>query len=196
MTVIRVSPQSVSDYGRDASAKFEAIHSTLTALVNNVVDVRYYAPNAVKFKTECGQLAASFANSLHADIGGMADAVRASTSNIAASLGGAPISIHVDPRAITPPTPATTEFVDLDTSALEALVGTVSGHFDSIVGQLDAHMGKLQATDWEGNAKLAAVDAVASLTASAKSKCTAAQTSISSYIRSQIDSSVSSDTLV
>ena len=55
----------------------------------------------------------------------MAEAVRTSTTNIAAALGGSPISIRLDPRPITPPTPAAVDFVDVDTAALEALTPIV-----------------------------------------------------------------------
>ena len=88
--------------------------------------MRYFGPNAVAFKTESGRLAAEFANRLHADMGAMADAVRTSTSNIAASLGGAPIAIRLDPRPIAPPTPQSVDFVDVDTAALESLLPAIS----------------------------------------------------------------------
>ncbi len=45
---------------------FDAMHGSLVALVNQVVAVRYFGPNAFTFKTEVGRLAADFANRLHA----------------------------------------------------------------------------------------------------------------------------------
>lgn len=193
MTVIRVNPESVRSYGTQAQTVFESMHTALVTLVNDVVAVRYFGPNAVAFKTECGRVAADFATKLHADMGAMADAVRASTSNIAASLGGAPISIQIDARPITPPTPAAVDYVDVDTSALEGSIPTVTGQFDSLRSLLGDHLAKLQGTDWEGNAKLAAVDAVSGFTASATTKCDSAQESITSYIRGQIDSVTAAD---
>ena len=81
------------------------MHGELVSLVNDVVAVRFFGPNAVAFKTDCGKVAADFANKLNADMGAMADAVRTSTSNIAASLGGSPITIQLDSKAITPAEP-------------------------------------------------------------------------------------------
>ena len=64
MTHIRVNPESVQAYGRAAQAQFEQMHQSLVDLVNDVVNVQYFGPNAVAFKTECGQIAATFASAL------------------------------------------------------------------------------------------------------------------------------------
>ena len=113
MTLIRVNPESVRGYGRQAQSAFETMHQSLVELVDEVVAVRYFGPNAVAFKTECGRMSADFANRLHMDMGAMADAVRRSTSNIAASLGGAPIHIQIDNRPIAPPVPQAAWGVDI-----------------------------------------------------------------------------------
>ena len=162
MTHIRVNPESVRAYGRHAQAQFEQIHQSLVDLVNDVVNVQYFGPNAVAFKTECGQIAAAFANALHLDMAAFAEAVRASTSNIANALGGAPITIQLDNRAITPPTPPTVDYVDVDTAALEALVPVVTARFDVIRTSLMSNASQLHGTDWEGNAKMSAGSAIPS----------------------------------
>jgi uncharacterized protein YukE len=186
VTVIRVNPSSVQQYGSAASQVFADIHAALVALTNDVVNVRYFGPNAVSFKTECGNLAADFAKSLHTDIAAMADAVRVATSNIASSLGGQPISITVEAKAIVPPTPASVDYVDVDTSALEGLQPVVRRHFDTITSGLKEHHNRLTQTDWEGNAKETAVSAVSNYTNSASQKCNEAQQSITKYISDQI----------
>jgi hypothetical protein len=140
MTLIRVNPESVQRYGSEAQSIFDGMHGSLVAHVNEVVAVRYFGPNAVAFKTECGRLAADFANRLHADMGAMADAVRTSTSNIAASLGGAPIVIRLDPRAIVPPTPQTVDYVDVDTAALDVLVPVIGQRFEALRQGLTDHL--------------------------------------------------------
>lgn len=193
MTLIRVNPASIQQYGREAQSAFEQIHHSLLELVNEVVAVRYFGPNAVSFKSECGRMAAEFANSLHLDISAMADAVRRSTSNIAASLGGQPIQIHVDARPITPPSPEVVDYVDVDTAALDAIVPAVARRFAELRQQLTTHLQRLQATDWEGNAKLSAVDAVGGFTAAARQKCDAAEQSVTSVIRHQVQSVVAAD---
>jgi hypothetical protein len=193
MTLIRVNPESVRSYGIEAQNIFDTMHSSLLGLVNEVVAVRYFGPNAVTFKTESGRLAAEFANRLHADMGAMAEAVRTSTSNIAASLGGAPIAIRLDPRPIVPPTPQSVDYVDVDTAALESLVPVIGNRFESLREGLASNLGRLRSTDWEGNAKLAAIDAVSSFTASARTKCEAAEQSIVAYVRSQLQSVVAAD---
>jgi hypothetical protein len=91
MTLIRVNPESVQRYGFEAQSIFDEMHAGLAGLVDLVVAVHYDGPNAVAFKTECGRLASDFANRLHVDMSAMAEAVRASTSNIAAALGGSPV---------------------------------------------------------------------------------------------------------
>lgn len=193
MTLIRVNPESVQRYGSEAQQIFDAMHSSLVGLVDQSVSVRYFGPNAVAFKTECGRLAADFANRLHTDIAAMADAVRVSTSNIAAALGGSPLVIRVDGRAIVAPTPPTVDYVDVDTTALEGLIPQVGSRFDALRSSLTEHLGRLQATDWEGNAKLAAIDAVSGFTAAARGKCDEAETSITTYVRSQLQSVVAAD---
>src|SRR5690606_22796648 len=116
VTVIRVNPQSVQAYGTDAQQRFELIRAQLVSLVDAVVGVRFYGPNAVDFKTKAGQLAADFANQLNRGMGATADAIKASTSAIAASLGGAPVVIAVNGQPITPPAVETVDYVDVDTS--------------------------------------------------------------------------------
>ena len=64
MTLIRVNPESVRGYGRDAQAAFEVMHRSLVELVDEVVAVRYFGPNAVAFKSESGRMAADFASAI------------------------------------------------------------------------------------------------------------------------------------
>jgi hypothetical protein len=193
MTLIRVNPESVQRYGFEAQSIFDEMHASLRGLVDDVVAVRYFGPNAVAFATESGRLAADFANRLHLDMSAMGDAVRASTSNIAAALGGQPIALRIDGRPISPPAPPVVAFVDVDTTALESLIPIVAGRFESLRGALTSHLGRLQATDWEGNAKLAAVDAVAGFTASSRASCDAAELAITGYVRQQLQAVVAAD---
>jgi hypothetical protein len=193
MTVIRVNPESVRAYGSDAQTKFEAIRAELVALVNDVTNVRYFGPNAVDFKTRAGQLASDFANKLNADLGAIADAIRASTSNIAGSLGGAPVSIQVNGAPISAPAVASVDYVDVDTSALESLKGLVDSHFQVINSAFDGHLQKLLGTDWQGNAREQAVASVQGFTTAAKTKSTDAQTNLNTYITNQLQSVVTAD---
>lgn len=193
MTVIRVNPQSVHAYGSDAQNRFDLIRTQLVSLVDAVVEVRFFGPNAVDFKTKSGQLAADFANQLNQGMGATADAIKASTSAIAASLGGAAVVISVNGQAITPPAVATVDYVDIDTSALDALQNTVDRHFATITENLDGHLQKLMSTDWQGNAREQAVGAVQSFTSSAKSNGTTAQQSLKTYITQQIQSVTQAD---
>jgi len=193
MTLIRVNPESVRGYGRQAQTTFEAMHHSLVELVNEVVAVRYFGPNAVVFKTECGRMSAEFANRLHLDMAAMADAVRQSTSNIAASLGGQPIHVQIDNRPITPPVPQAVDYVDVDTVALESIVAVVGRRFAQLRQGLTANLQLLQATDWEGNAKLATIDAVGGFTTSAHAKCDQAEQALTGYISRQVQSAVAAD---
>ena len=193
MTLIRVNPASVQTYGTTAQATFEAMRGTLESLVDDVVGVHYYGPNSVQFKTQSGQLAAQFANSLNADMGSMANSVRTSTSNIAGSLGGSPISIEVVGTAITPDEVLAVDYVDVDTTALESLIPVVTTRFTSLREGLASHLTALQNTDWAGNAKDTAVEAVSTYTTSAVDKCNVAEESITTFIRTQIDSVTAAD---
>lgn len=193
MTLVRVDPESVRGYGREAQACFDTMQQSLVQLVNEVVGVRYFGPNAVAFKTECGRMAAEFATKLHADMGQMADAVKTSTSNIANSLGGEPIVIQLDPKPITPPQPEVVNYVDVDTEALQAMTSVVTQRFTSLRDNLDANLSKLQATDWQGNAKINAVEAVGGFTTSAKSKCTNSEQQLVQYINDQVSSVTTAD---
>lgn len=186
MTIIRVNPASVTQYGSNAGQIFESIHRELVTLTNAVTDVRYFGPNAVSFKTECGRVATEFAAALHHDLSQMADAVRAATSNIASSMGGQPINIAIDNKPVTAPAPQSVDYVDVDTSALEALIPAVTRHFETIRGALREHLQRLQQTDWEGNAKESATSAVSTFTNSATAKCDEAEKSINTYINDQL----------
>lgn len=193
MTLVRVNPDSVRSYGAQAQHEFEGISTSLTRLTNDVVGVRYYGPNAVSFTTECGRLAVDFGRRLHSSMAQMAEAVRRSTSNIAASLGGQPIVIQLDDRPITAPSPEVVDYVDVDTAALEALVPVVSTHFTAIRSHLDRNSSALRATDWLGNAKESAVGAVTQLTAAARSNCDEAEQTLTTFVRRQIDSVLLAD---
>ena len=194
MSIVRVDPESVRGYSRTASEQFAQMRADLVQLTDSVVGVHYYGPNAQQFKTECGELALNFSNALIADLGDIAEAVRASTSNISASLGGSPVAINFDGSPISPPTvPAATEVVDIDTSALQALRPVVTQRFASLQSALDGHLSALQNTDWVGQAKEAAVGSISRFTNSAKSKAVEAQTSINATIDQQIAAVESAD---
>ncbi|MFV0308912.1 MAG: hypothetical protein ACK5OX_14345 [Desertimonas sp.] len=180
-------------YGRTAQTKFTEMRTQLSGLVTDVVAVRYFGPNSVTFKVQSGQLAAQFANALWADMGAMAASVTASTSNIAASLGGAPITIQIDGEPITPDAPTVVDYVDVDTAALEALIPVVEGRFTGLREGLAAHQTALNGTDWQGTAKETAVEAVATYTTSATGRCDNAQEQITTFIRNQINAAVTAD---
>ncbi len=193
MTHIRVNPASMTAYGQQATGIFATIHGDLTNLVETVATVQYFGPNAVDFKTKCGALASEFAANLLRDIGTMADAVRASVSNIQGSLGGAHVQIEVTGSAISVPAVQTVDFVDVETSALEGLKPQVDAKFRALAGALDDHLARLMATDWEGNAKQQAVTTVTSFTNHAKDRCLSAQQSINQYIDTQLSSVLAAD---
>jgi hypothetical protein len=123
----------------------------------------------------------------------MADAVRVSTSNIAASLGGQPISIQIADQPVTAPLPTAVDFVDVDTAALEAILPVVRGHFDAIREQLASHLDRLGQTDWQGNAKQQAVTRVGGFTSRATSACDTTQHDLVDYVTRQIDAAVLAD---
>ena len=194
MTVIRVNPESIQAYARDAMNQFGRARDAMQALANDVVGVHYFGPNAVSFKTQCGTLAEDYAKKLISDLGQIADAVRASTSNIAASLGGMQINITFDGAPISAPKPAPGDgSVDIDVDALMQLKPVVDRRFAEIVAALDAHLRTLEGTDWVGQAKETARGAVSSMTSKAKSNAVEAQQSIVRYIDEQITAAQTAD---
>jgi hypothetical protein len=194
MSVIRVDPGSIRQYASSAQSQFDSIRTELQGLVNDAVSVRYFGPNAVQFKTKCGQMAADFGLKLGQDLSRIADAIRSSTTAIATSLGGAPISISVNASPIpVPPVPAGDGSMEIDTSGLDSLKPAVSRHINTITSQLAAHLRNLQSTDWQGQAKDSAVGAVSGFTNLAGSAANEAQQSITSYIDAQISDVMAMD---
>lgn len=193
MTHIRVNPASMTAYGNQATEIFGQMHSELENLVTMVTEVQFFGPNAVDFKTKCGQLAETFAQNLHKDMAAMAEAVRVSVSNIQGSLGGAMVNIQVEGKTISAPAVASVDYVDVDTAALEALGPTVGSKFNMLEGFLGDHLSRLTSTDWEGNAKTQAVSTVSNFTNTAKGRCTEARETIISFINEQVTAVTSAD---
>ena len=188
MSDVRVNPPSVRSYGTTAQETFGSIRTSLETLVSDAVGVDYYGPNAVQFKTKCGQLATDLANALTTDMTKIADAVKATTSNIAFALGGPPVDIQFNGSQIAAPAvPTGDESVGANLPALEGMKGTAKSHFSAISEQFGNHLSALQATDWVGTAKENAVSAVTGFTNGAKSKVEEANTEMSNYIDKQIE---------
>jgi hypothetical protein len=185
---VRVNPPSVRAYGQSAQEMFGSIRTSLEALVADAVSVDYYGPNAVQFKTKCGQLASELANALTQDMTKIADAVRSTTTNIAASLGGGPVDIQFNGATISAPAvPQGDESVGANLPALEGMKATASSHFAAIGEQFANHLSALQNTDWVGTAKENAVGAVTGFTNSATTKVQEANTEMATYIDKQIE---------
>lgn len=185
---VRVDPGSIRAYGANAQEIFGQIRVGLESLVQDAVNVEYRGENAIKFKTDCGRMAADFATALTADLRSIADAVRASTSHITSALGGGPVSIEVNGGTVNvPPVPAGDGTYSADPAGLETLKGTVRNRFGAVKDQFDAHLSRLQSTDWAGQAKDQAVQAVTQFTSSAKSKTDEATSSLTSFIEQQLE---------
>lgn len=193
MSVIRVNPESVVAYGRDAQDRFDRIRVELKGLVVSVAEVRYFGPNAVAFKTGSSQMAADFANQFNKSLSGIADSIRLSTSNIAAALGGQPINIAVSGTPIDVPTIISSEVVDIDLTALEGLAQTVNRNFDRISELVGGHLVKLEGTDWVGQSREATVEAVRKFTSNAKSSCAEAQQGLTRRINDQVTAARQAD---
>jgi hypothetical protein len=184
---IRVNPTSVQAYGRSAQEIFGQIRSDLEGMVNDVVNVPYQGPNAVKFKSDCGALAADFATALTSDLRAIADAVQASTTNIAVSLGGQPVRIEFNGGTVTvPAVPQGDGAVSANTAGLEALKGTVKARFASVGEHFSTHLSQLTSTDWTGQAKEQAVQAVSAFTANARAKVDEASTKLINFVDAQV----------
>lgn len=194
MTIIRVNPESLRAYATFAQQRFEQIRSDLEALTRDVVSVRYFGPNATTFKLQCGELASDFSRALLTDLGRIAAAVSASTSSIAASLGGEQVRLVVGGGVVAvPAVDAGDGSVDVDTSALEALKPVVASRFGSLDEGLSSHLHRLESTDWDGLAKRNVVEQVAGFTGKARARASEACSSISDAIDRQVTSVLAAD---
>lgn len=152
-SIIRVNPEHVRQYARQAQSNFETMRAELDRLVRSVAEVRYLGENAFAFKTGISELSVEFANKFSHDMAAIADHIRTVTSNIASSLGGQPITIEVQGGTITAPAIQKSDVVDVDTTELAALAGIVTRHFGVLTDNLEQHLRTLEATDWVGQAK-------------------------------------------
>lgn len=194
MGVIRVNPPSIMQYASHANEIFATVRSTLDALVESAVAVNYKGPNAVEFKTKCGQLAVEFANALNHDVQRIAEAVSASTTAIADSLGGQHIQLDVNVTPIgMPSVPQGDGSVELDTGGLQAFGDSARSQFSNIEANLGEHLSALQATDWTGNAKDQAVSSVSTFTDHACSNVAATSTKMMNYVKEQVEATLRAD---
>ncbi len=185
---ITLDPASIRAYGTAAQENFGRIRSELEGLVQDVLNVEYKGENAVQFKTDCGRIAGDFGTAIAADLRSIADAVRATTSNIAGALGGGPVAIEVNGAAVNvPPVPAGDGTYSLDPSGLQSLKGTVQSRFGAVNEQFDAHLQRLQSTAWTGNAKEQAVQAVTQFTGRARAKMDEAKSELTGFIDRQLE---------
>jgi hypothetical protein len=191
---ILVDPTSIQEYASNAQGYFDSLQADLKGLVNDIVTVRYEGGNAFTFKTEAGTIAAQFANNLAVDIAAVADAISTSTSNILLSLGNDPVKITVSSETFTARAPeGKTVAVAVETDAMETLINTVLARFESIKGWITKNQTGIEATMWQGTAKNNAVDQVSAFTTVANAKADTANTTLTNYIRSQIDTSIEAD---
>ncbi len=69
----------------------------------------------------------------------------------------------------------------------------VNHHFSALREGLASHLSALQATDWAGQRKEGAVTTVSAYTRSAQTNCQTAESSITTYIASQLESVLAAD---
>ncbi|MFP5488426.1 MAG: hypothetical protein ACLGHQ_09005, partial [Acidimicrobiia bacterium] len=69
----------------------------------------------------------------------------------------------------------------------------IARRFGELRDQLGVNFQRLQATDWQGHAKLAAVDAVGGFTTSARHTCDLAEQSLADAVRRQVQAVVAAD---
>lgn len=194
MSIIRVNPDSVRQYGSFAQERFQGMRGELEALVRDVVAVRYFGPNAAQFKTRTGELAAQFATTLSSDLDRIAQAVSAATRAIAQALGGTGVELSVETASVAVPAVDPGDgTVDIDTSALEGLKPVVAVRFGALEEGLASHLARLQATDWEGTAKQRAVGEVTTFTRTAQGRIGEARSSIDGAIDAQVASVLAAD---
>jgi hypothetical protein len=191
---IRVEAGSIRTYGTRAQLRFDNIRKNLVSLVEDVATVQYFGPNASQFKKQCADMAEDYSRVMLKDLAAIAEAVKVSTSNITSSLGGPAINIEVNGSPI--PVPSINQgdgAVVADLTALDALIPTVKGRFAQITAELTEHLRELRATDWTGQAKTNAVDAVGSFTSKSIEDTAQAETSVTKFIQDQVSATRAAD---
>jgi hypothetical protein len=192
---IKVQPATIKAYGRKAQEHFDGIRNDLQIIVNAIDRAPYEGNNAAKFKNTCGDMAADFSAAFLKDMQTIANAVKATTTNIAQALGGQPISINVNGSKIVPQkvSAAADGTQSVDTIALRSLPTILNTRFDSIKSALRTHLRDLKATGWEGQGKQTAVEKVSSFTTAATKNADDAKQSIIDYINAQLEALEAAD---
>lgn len=183
----RVDPGSVATYGPAANTHAGNVFSVLQGLLNDVVGVQYFGPNAFKFKTDAGKQADTFADAFMKDFINFAQSVASQTSNLAGSLGGGKINITVDVSKLNPPTPEVVDYVEVETTALTELIETVDRRFQSVKDELDSHVKTVKGLDWIGNTQQNTMEFVTTWTSKARTTADDARTALVDFIKAQIE---------
>lgn len=185
-TIKRVGLDSLQKYPGQATAHATNITSMLNEMIKAVVGVHYYGPNAFNFKTQAGQLAEKWAEGFLTTFLNFTDAVTKSTTNISGAMGGATVNNSFAADAITAPAAEPDRgVVDVDTSALDTLVGSVASSFDAVRSEIDGHLRTVQSLDWVGNAQKTAMDMAQAMTVKLKQSAADGQSSIVDFINKQ-----------
>jgi hypothetical protein len=196
MSFKRVDPASVASYAPKANEHIGNVYARLQELINAVVEVQYFGPNAFDFKIKAGTMTETFAEAFMKDFINFAQSIATATSNIAGALGSGKITVTVDPKKLDPPTPSSVEYVEVDTSKLSELAATtVPGRIDALTAELEAHVGTVKGLDWVSNTQEATVAGVVKWTSAASEKARAFQQGLAKFISEQIDAVNKADTV-
>ncbi len=183
-------PRSVRGYGREAQSAFETMHRSLVDLVDVVVAVRYFGPNAWVSRPSAGGCQPTSRTACTLTWGRWPTRC-ANDLKIAASLGGAPIHIQIDNRPITPPVPQAVDDVDDDTAARGHGAGLARRRFAQLRDGLTTNLQRLQGDRLGGQRQARLIDAVC-FTTSAHAKRDEANT-LSANVTRQVQSVVAAD---
>lgn len=182
----RVGLESVQAYPGQATAHATAITTMLNDMVKAVVEVQYFGPNAFNFKTQAGSLAEKWAEGFLTTFLNFTDAVTKATTNISGSMGGAAVNNSFAVDAIKAPAAEPDRgFVEVETTALDTLIGTVGAQFESVRTEIDRHLTTVQSLDWAGNAQAKAIEMAEGMTAKLKASAVEGQASIVEFINKQ-----------
>jgi hypothetical protein len=196
MSFKRVDPASVAGYAPKANGHIGNVYARLQELINALVEVQYFGPNAFDFKTRAGSMTEAFAEAFMADFIRFAESIATATSNIAGALGSGKITVSVDPKKLDPPAPSAVEYVEVDTSRLSDLATTtVPGRFDALIAELDAHVGTVKSLDWVSKTQEATMHAVMNWTKNASEKARTFQSELVTFVNNQIDAVEKADTV-
>jgi hypothetical protein len=194
-TFIRLNAPSVRTYEGTAEEQFSEISTTLGDLMTACNEVNYTGMNATSFKKQVATAAHTMGTEINKAMTTFFGAVASATTAVAQSLGGSPLILNPKMKALPEVSVAegSADEQQVDTNALGSLQVQIEGYCGRISGLTMAHASALRGTDWEGDSKVTATTACASMTSTINTAVSDGLKKMKEYIQTQTEATQSAD---